>query len=387
MQRINAIDFARGLVMIIMALDHTRELLHITSQTQSPTDLNTTTAALFFTRWITHFCAPVFVFLAGTSAYLSRQRIRNVALSRRFLLSRGIWLVVLECTVVSFGIWFDLQFRTLLLQVIAVIGLSFIILALLLRLSSKTIGLIGLMIILGHNLLDYLPLNNNSAVVQLIMPLFRSAVFPVTPQFTIVLAYPLVPWLGIMLAGFGAGPLFSLPVATRKAIFLKICLATFSFFLLLRFSNFYGDPATWSGQKNSIFTFLSFINVTKYPPSLLFTCLTLSVLFLVLAFAEDLKGKLVKIITIYGRVPLFYYILHWYLLHTIMLVVVFLQGYQWADLKFGVFQFGRPEQPSGVGLGATYLIWFSVVVVLYPFCNWFQKYKASHPQKQWLRFL
>jgi len=370
-----------------MALDHTRELLHLTSITQNPVDLVTTTPALFFTRWMTHLCAPIFVFLSGTSAYLSLHRVKNVPESRRFLLSRGLWLVILECTIVTFGVWFDLQFRTLLLQVIAAIGLSFIILAFLIRLPTKVIGLIGFIILLGHNLLAFLPVANKSPVYQILLALFSPNVFAVTPQFTVILAYPLVPWLGIMLVGFSAGPLFYRNLAVRKPLFFKIGLAALVFFVLLRFTNLYGDPAPWSVKKNAVFTFLSFINITKYPPSLLFCCVTLGIMFLILSFAEELKGKLAKIIIVYGRVPLFYYILHWYLLHLIMLVVVFLQGYQWADLQFGVFQFGRPKETSGLGLGAVYLVWISVVVALYPLCNWYQSYKANHPQNQWLRYL
>lgn len=387
MQRINAIDFARGLVMIIMALDHTRELLHVTSLTQNPVDLATTTPALFFTRWITHLCAPIFVFLSGTSAYLSLQRVSNLKESRRFLLSRGLWLVILECTVITFGIWFDWQFQTLLLQVIAVIGLSFIVLAFLIRLPTRVIGLLGLVILLGHNLLNFLALDPASPAARIFLALFNPNVFQVTPHFTVILAYPLVPWLGIMLVGFGAGPLFYIAPVARKQLFLKIALASLLFFLVLRFSNLYGDPAPWAVQKTAVFTLLSFVNVTKYPPSLLFGCLTLGIMFLILSFAEELKGKLVKIIIVYGRVPLFYYLLHWYLLHLIMLAMVFLQGYQWADLQFGVFQFGRPKETSGLGLGAVYLVWLSVVVALYPLCNWYQGYKANHPEKQWLRYV
>ena len=387
MPRINVIDFARGLVMIIMALDHTRELLHLTSLTQNPVDIATTTPALFFTRWITHLCAPIFVFLSGTSAYLSLQKIKNVKSSRRFLLSRGLWLILLECTVITFGIWFDFQFRTLLLQVIAVIGLSFIVLAFLIRLPARVIGLAGLLIVSQHNLLNFLPAANASVASRIFLALFNPNVFAVTPQFTVILAYTLVPWLGIMLVGFGAGPLFMMAPIARRELFLKIGGAALIFFGLLRFSNFYGDPAPWAVQKNAGYTVLSFVNVTKYPPSLLFCCLTLGILFLLLSFAEELKGTLVKIITVYGRVPLFYYILHWYLLHFIMLAVVFLQGYHWADLQFGTFQFGRPQATSGLGLGAIYLVWLSVVVILYPLCNWYQRYKAKHPEKQWLRYL
>lgn len=387
MPRISSIDFTRGLVMIIMALDHTRDLLHVTSLTQDPTALATTTPLLFFTRWITHLCAPTFVFLSGASAYLSLQRTGDITAGRKFLLRRGFWLVVLEFTVISFGIWFDWQFRTLFFQVIAAIGCSLILLALLLKLPTRVIGAIGLIIVFGHNLLTLIPPQNASPLVQIISVLFRPNIFQLSPQLTFFIGYPLIPWLGIMLIGFATGPFFTLPLLTRKQLFLRTGLASLALFVGLRFSNVYGDPATWSSQKAGIFTFLSFLNTTKYPPSLLYTCMTLGIMFLILAFTDGLKSKMVRVISTYGRVPLFYYIIHWYLLHLILFAVVFLQGYQWSDLQFGTFQFGRPKAASGVDLPTIYLIWLSVVVALYPLCNWYQKYKLSHPEKVWLRYL
>ncbi|PSR56121.1 hypothetical protein AHMF7605_22750 [Adhaeribacter arboris] len=387
MQRINAIDFTRGLVMIIMALDHTRDLLHISSLTQSPTDLSTTTPALFFTRWITHLCAPIFVFLSGTSAYLSLQRTGNVTEARKFLLRRGIWLIILEFTIISFGIWFDLKFRTFFFQVIAAIGFSFIVLALLLKLPARVIGLIGLLIVFGHNLVSILPLGAATPLSRVALTLFNPNIFQITPQLTFFVGYPPIPWLGIMLIGFSVGPLFTLPVAQRKSFFWRTGLATVVFFICLRFSNIYGDPAAWSMQNAGLFTFLSFLNTTKYPPSLLYTCMTLGIMFLIFWLVDGFKNKLVQIISTYGKVPLFYYIIHWYLLHLILLAMVFLQGFHWDDLQFGTFLFGRPKQPSGVNLAVIYFIWLSVVVALYPLCHWYQRYRSNHPEKTWLRYL
>lgn len=384
--RLDSIDFVRGLVMVIMALDHVRDLMHVTSLTQDPTDMATTTPALFFTRWITHFCAPIFVFLAGTSAYLSTQKENDVAVARRFVWRRGIWLVMLEFTLVNFALWFDLKFRTFMFQVIAAIGCSFILLALMLKWSARTIGWIGAVIVAGHNILPLLPLRNDSPLRLALSPLFSLTVYPLTPNLTLIIAYPLIPWLGILLLGYAAGTIFERSESEQRSWLLKIGSTALLLFTVLRFLNVYGDPAQWSGQRNAVFTLLSFLNLTKYPPSLLFTLLTLGVMFLVLAFAGKLQNLFSRVIIIYGRVPLLYYLLHFYLIHILMFVMVFLQGYGWSDLVFG-FNFGRPKEGSGVSLMAIYAIWLGVVVVLYPACRWYAKYKAEHRDNEWLRYL
>ncbi len=376
----------RGLVMVIMALDHTRDWLHVSALTQSPTDLATTTPMLFFTRWVTYFCAPIFVFLAGTSAYLSAQKQTDLAAARRSLWLRGLWLVVLEFTLVNFAVWFDPKFRTFIFQVIAAIGFSFIVLACLLKLSSKAIGLIGAVIIFGHGLLPLFPLGNNSLLKLALTPLFTLTPYQLSPQLTLVIAYPLIPWLGILLVGFSAGKFFEHAHAERKSVFLKIGAGALALFAVLRFINMYGDPAKWSVQLNGLFTVLSFFNVSKYPPSLLFTLMTLGVMFLLLGWAENMKGRFGKMLTVYGKVPLFYYLLHLYLLHLLMFVMVFWQGYRWSDMEFG-FNFGRPKAASGVVLGAVYLIWLGAVAALYPLCRWYGSYKDSHRENGWLRYL
>jgi uncharacterized membrane protein len=384
--RIRSIDIVRGLVMIIMALDHTRDLLHVSSITQVPTNLATTTPALFFTRWITHLCAPTFVFLSGTSAYISFRNKNNLAASRRFLLTRGIWLIILEFTLVNFGIWFDVHFNVFLFDVIAAIGFGFIILSLFLKASLKTIAVTGLAIIFLHDLAPLVPLAENSFLKTVLMPFFGPAAFPLGGGRLFIVGYPPVPWLGILLTGFAAGKLFERPAAERKALFLKLSLAALALFVVVRSLNVYGDAVPWSSQKNGLFTFLSFMNVTKYPPSLSFCLVTLGIMFLLLWGTEYADNRFAKVAATYGKVPLFYFLVHWYIIHPLLFVIVFLQGYKPADLLFG-FNFGRPKGPSGVSLGLVYLIWIFVVILLYPLCKWYGRYKESHPEKTWLRYL
>jgi uncharacterized membrane protein len=386
MKRLQSIDIIRGLVMIIMALDHTRDLLHLTSVTDSPTNLQTATPALFFTRWITHFCAPTFVFLSGASAYLSFRRKNDIQATRKFLFSRGVWLIVLEFTLVNFGVWFDPHFSTFIFDVIATIGTGFIILSLLLRLPSKTILIIGLGIIFLHNLSAFIPAQGTSLFAKISMMSLAPGALPFDTSRLFIMGYPPIPWTGIMLTGFAAGRLFDQPVEKRKTLFTKIGLYALALFLVIRGINIYGDSVQWSTQKNWEFTILSFINVTKYPPSLDFCLLTLGIMFLGLSWAEGVRNKFTQIATVYGKVPLFYFLVHWYIIHPLMFLIVFLQGYRLPDLVFGL-NLGRPKGPSGVNLFYVYLIWIFVVALLYPICKWYGRYKEANKDKQWLRYL
>lgn len=385
MKRIYSIDIARGLVMIIMALDHTRDLMHTDALVHSPTDLRTTTPILFFTRWITHLCAPGFVFLSGTSAWLSMERRADPRDSRRFLFTRGIFLVLLELTVVNFCVWYDIRFRTFLFQVIAAIGFGFIGLALLYKLSPKTLGIIGLLIIFLHDLLLRLPMVSNP-ILQFAGALLFGGGLIKAGGTTLVLSYPALPWLGIMLAGFALGPQFALPPDIRKKHLRRLGVITLGLFILLRAANLYGDPSPWSTQKNAVYTFLSFINVSKYPPSLLYTLVMLGLLLLFLSFMEGKGNAFTRIASVYGKVPMFYYLIHWNLIHLLMLAMVFLQGFRADQLVFGTFQFGRPPD-SGISLPWVYLVWICVVASLYPLCIWYGRYKMLHPEKRWLRYL
>ena len=377
MKRIYSIDFTRGLVMIIMALDHVRDLMHIDSVTRSPTNLETTTPFLFFTRWITYLCAPIFVYLAGSSAYLSFNNKNDISESRKFLLSRGLWLVIMEFTIVNFGLFFDLGFHTLIFEVIATIGFGFIILSLMLKLPFKIIAAIGLMIIFCHEL----------AGKTILSPFFVVSQFRLFSNHSLTIAYPPVPWLGIMLTGFASGKLFELPAVSRRKIFLKIGASVLLLFVILRAINIYGDPVLWSGQKTPVYTFLSFMNISKYPPSLLFCLVTLGIMFLILSAAEGVKNRITDMFCIYGKVPMFYFVVHFYIIHFLLLILLFLQGFHWSDMNFASGKFGRPANAeSGVPLWTVYLIWIAVVSVLYRPCGWYGRFKATH-KNWWLRYL
>jgi uncharacterized membrane protein len=387
MNRIYSIDFTRGLVMIIMALDHVRDMMHTHSITQNPVNLATTTPTVFFTRWITYLCAPTFVFLAGTSAYLSFKNKADTSLSRKFLFSRGLWLILLEFTIVNFSLFFDFGFHTFIFEVIATIGFGFIALGLLLKVSWKIIGIIGLIIIFCHNLLAIVPLPEGSALKTILTAFFGLEVFSITPNTNLIIAYPPIPWLGILLVGFASGKLFELPDPQRKSVFLKIGLGALLFFTVLRCTNLYVDPLLWSSQKNGLYTLLSFINVTKYPPSLLFCLITLGIMFLILGFAEYTKSRFINTISIYGKVPLFYFVVHFYLIHSSMVILMFAQGFHWSQMDFASGTFGRPKGiESGLSLWAVYFVWMAVVLLLYRPCVWFGKYKAAHKQ-WWLKYI
>jgi uncharacterized membrane protein len=390
MKRVTAIDVTRGLVMIIMALDHVRDLLHTPALTQNPTDLTTTTPAIFMTRWITHLCAPTFVFLSGTSAYLSiRKQLTtggNEASARRFLLKRGLVLILLELTVVNFAFWFDIHFQSLMLQVIYAIGGGFVVLSLLAKLPVRTVGIIGLVIVFGHNILQLVPQFTNPVAKLLWALFFRTDFLPVSPHFALLAAYPLIPWLGIMLVGYAFGQLMEWPMEQRKPLMAQIGLGALVLFGLLRYLNVYGDPAPWSVQKTGLFTVLSFINVTKYPPSLLYTLVTIGLMLLFLSVVDGKDGSIIRVLMIYGKVPMFYYIIHWYLVHLSMIGMSLLQGYSLADLPSGPLNFGRPEG-AGIPLDLVYVVWLGLVILLYPLCAWYGRYKAAHTEIGWLRYV
>jgi uncharacterized membrane protein len=386
-RRMLSIDLLRGMVMVIMALDHLRDLLGNATISGAPLDLKTTTPALFFTRWITHLCAPTFVFLSGVSAYLGIQKNDNIRDSRRFLFTRGIWLVIVNFTLNNFLIFFDIHFGVIFSQVIAAIGFGLIALSLMLSLSPKIIGAVGLIIIFGHELLDSVVFAKGSPMDLLWTLLMNSGVFPLSGSRSLLISYPLIPWLGIMMAGFGLGLVFKQPAEKRKKIFLGIGIAALVLFVLVRASRFYGDPFSWSVQKTWFFTLLSFINTTKYPPSLLFTLMTLGIAIILLGVLENVQNRLGQIISVYGKVPLFYWLIHWFIIHCLAIGVFLCQGFRYADLQFGGFGFGRPKTGGGLALPGLYLAWLALVIFLYPVSKWYGNYKSSHPEKKWLSFM
>lgn len=386
--RFDAIDLLRGFVMIVMALDHTRDFFHIEAFTDDPLNLNTTTPWLFFTRWITHFCAPVFVFLAGSSAYFQSLRKSKKELSL-FLIKRGLWLILIEALVMSFAFSFDIHYSVIFFQTIWSIGISMVFLGLAIWLPFTAILSLGLVIVFGHNLLDFAEKNHQGAYPLLWEIAHRPTFYHLWDNHNLMLLYPFLPWTGLMMVGYGFGKLFQrLESAKRTKVLTIISGALILLFVLLRAANVYGDPDSWSVQKNTLFSFFSFINVHKYPPSLLFMCITLGPALLFLAWVGNAGSRLAKIVTVYGRVPFFYYILHFYVLHVVAMVLFLTRGHSFSEGLKGTpgapFKFIVPGE--GYNLWVVYLIWLLVVAALYPLCKWYSNYKRTHKQ-WWLSYL
>jgi len=407
--RIDSIDLLRGIVMVIMMLDHTRDFVHSGGLLFDPTDLTRTTVALFFTRWITHFCAPVFVFLAGTGAYLQLARGKSKRDLSKFLLTRGLWLIVLELTVVRFGVFFSLDYRFLgFLQVIWVIGASMIVLAALIHLPLKVVAGFGIAMIALHNLLDRFhvagwqgpasPVPGFGAKLW-ILAHQPFTIFPMLgfPSPLIIVIYPLIPWIGVMAAGYAFGALYQMDAPRRRRWLLWMGLTATWLFVLVRALDVYGDPAHWSKQRNVVFTVLSFVNTTKYPPSLQFLLMTLGPALLALWWFELRSGQAAraslvdrfrKALVTFGRVPLFFYLLQWYTAHLIAIVIGLLArqpvAWQWQS---PIDKFTNPP-PTGVGfsLWVVYVVWIIGVLLLYPLCKWFAGVK-SRRRDWWLSYL
>lgn len=387
--RIDSIDLLRGIVMVIMMLDHMRDFVHNAALQFDPSDLSRTNVWLFFTRWITHFCAPVFVFLAGTGSYLQFARGKSKSELSRFLITRGLWLIVLEFTVVRFGVFFSFDPSLLgFLQVIWVIGVSMIVLAALIHLPLTVIGGFGLAMIAFHNLLDRYPVQGwqgpNSPVpsvgAKLWMILHQQGGFPIAgfPSPFLLVIYPLIPWIGVMAAGYVFGALYRQDAAVRRRGLLAIGGLSTLLFIVIRATILYGDPSKWSSQKSALFTVLSFINTTKYPPSLLYLLMTLGPAIIALALFESTstsgseasrRPALGNALVTFGRVPLFFYLLQWYTSHLIavLLHVAFGKPVKW------LFQVDWQNAPPGVGFNllVVYAAWIAAVLLLYPLCKWF----------------
>jgi len=389
-RRIDSIDILRGIVMIIMALDHSRDYFHPAAD---PLNLQTTTTFLFFTRWITHFCAPAFVFLSGTSIYLQGLR-KTKKVLQSFLIKRGMWLIFIEVFVISFGWTFNIHYNFIIFQVIWAIGISMVLLGLLIRLPYNLILTLGLVIVFGHNLLDY-PEAAAGFKAGFWWDLFHHgffAVYPITQSHFLIIVYPFVPWTGLMLLGYCTGKFFSSKYSLdeRKRILNGIGIGLIVFFIALRITNVYGNPTPWTSQKNGWFTVLSFINVQKYPPSLLYICMTIGPAFLLLSFFEKVKNGFTEKVRIYGRVPFFYYVLHIYLIHFISAVVYLAHGHSIKEattLTRGGVPFYFLAANDGYSLFIVYLVWIAVVIALYPFCKWYNDYKSAHREKWWLSYL
>ncbi len=387
--RIKSIDLLRGLVMIIMALDHTRDYFNADAFIYDPLDLQKTTVLLFFTRWITHFCAPIFVLLAGTSAYISGQRKTKKELSV-FLVKRGLWLIFLELTIVNFSWFFNIHFTFILLAVIWTLGVCMICLAGLIFFPRKIILCIGIILVAAHNLLDKTHFPENNFMGFLWGLLHDQKMFPIG-HYNILMAYPILPWIGVMALGYCLGELFSssYDAVKRKKLLLVIGSCSLILFMILRSINIYGNLKPWSGQTSAIFSFLSFINVTKYPPSLDYILLTEGAALIFLSLTENIYNRVTRFISVYGRVPMFYYLLHIYLIHIVALMAAVLTGFQWTDMtSFDSWISYMPNlRGYGFSLGVVYLIWIAIVLFLYPICKRYDGYKSSHRDKWWLSYL
>lgn len=378
--RLDSVDLLRGLVMVIMALDHVRD--YFNGPRFDPLDLTQTTAALFLTRWITHFCAPVFVFLAGAGAFLSVDRGKPKGELSRFLVTRGLWLVALELTVVRFAWTFHLDYaRITILQVIWAIGWSMVILAGLIHLRLRLIAGFAIVMIAGHNLLD--PISpeafggHGPTSYGVLGWLWIVLHVPAAPVF-----YPLIPWVGVMAAGYAFGAILRLEEAERRRTLLALGAALTAAFGLLRWIDGYGDPEYWTQQKDGLFTLLSFLNTTKYPPSLLYLLMTLGPAIAALALFERVSGPVARFLVLFGRVPLFFYVLHIYLIHLLVLAFAALQGFEVRRFLDLFFLF-PPEW--GFSLPMVYLIWAGVVLALYPACRWFAGIKRRN-RSGWLSY-
>ena len=386
-RRIESIDLLRGLVMILMALDHTREYFGATAI--SPTDLTRATAAVFMTRWITHICAPTFFFLTGTSAGLTLGR-RTIPQLSRLLVTRGVWLIVLELTIVRcFGYQFNVDYRLTMLVVLWALGWAMIVLGLLVRLPVAAITAGGAALVALHNLLDPIRAASLGALAPLWTILHAPGIVVATPAYTVFAAYPLVPWIGVTAVGFGLGRLYGQPDDRRRGALLRLSIALIVGFMVLRWVNLYGDPSPWTAQRSPLFSVLSFLNTTKYPPSLLFLLMTLGPALLILWMADARAPSLFKPAVVVGKVPLFYFALHLSLIHLLAVAVCYARY----GTAHWMFESPRLDQypitpPPGWGypLPIVYLVWAIVVVVLYPLCRWYARVKERR-DIWWLSYL
>jgi uncharacterized membrane protein len=388
--RIQAVDILRGLVMVLMAIDHTRDYIHSGAMVFQPEDLTQTTPAIFLTRWITHVCAPTFMFCAGIGAYLKLARDGSTAQLSRFLWTRGLWLIVLEFTVVRAGFFFQIGLNPLFLLVFWALGWSMIALAALVHLRYRTLLVFSVAMIVLHNLFDGVRAAQFGAFAWLWQILHQQGLW-MTGGPAVIVAYPLIPWIGVMALGFCFGRVYSWPAERRRALLLRLGLALMAGFVLLRAINIYGDPRPWTPQSEPVMTVLSFLNATKYPASLVFLLMTLGPAMLFLAWADRWQTRNDRDpLIVFGRVPLFYFIVHIPMIHLIAVVLT--------RLEYGAAPFVWTPPPTlgtprnvfppdyGWDLWVVYAVWIVVLLALYPLCRWFAEIK-QRKRVWWVRYL
>jgi uncharacterized membrane protein len=380
--RLDAIDLLRGLVIVLMVLDHVRDYVHASAFVFSATDLTQTTPVLFMTRWITHLCAPTFVFLAGVSIFMQRANGKSPAELSSFLLTRGLWLILLEFTIIGFG--FNWGPPLAFMQVIWAIGAGMVLMAVVIRLPASAVLALGVVIVVGHqSMTSFVDVKQLGAWTQ-------AWFLTMQPGPTLFLRgfipYPVIPWFGVMCLGYGLGFVFRQPPEQRRRSVLGLALSLLAAFAVLRAINGYGDPAPWSVQSNPIMTMLSFINISKYPPSLMYVLVTLGVSMLLFLALERLAGPLQKLLLAFGRTPLFTYVLHIYVAHTLALLIGVLGGKPAGYYFDFLSQFGGATHGYGYGLPAVYVAWLAVLLLLYPLSSWFARVKRER-RDWWMSYL
>jgi uncharacterized membrane protein len=379
--RLPEIDRLRGLVMALMALDHCRDFFDADTLRFSPTDLSRTYPLLFLTRFITHFCAPTFALLAGTGAYLYGARRNDPRGLSIFLATRGVWLILLDAVVIS-PVWGGPG--RIALGTLWAIGCGLLALAGLSRLGASITGLVGAAIIAGHNLLDGVHAADLGALGPWWRLLHERGPLPFGLPGAVY--YPALPWIGVVALGYGIGPLFLEDETDRHRTLRRCGAAALAGFLALRASNLYGDPQPWTVQADPLFTLFSFLNVSKYPPSLLYLLVTLGAAALALPALARLGGAAGRVLTIFGRTPLLFYVLHLYLGMAGALTLAMLRGFSLQDIgRFA--QSGSPPADFGAGLAGAYVAFVVVVAALYPVCRWFAGVKRRRKDLWWLSYL
>lgn len=385
-RRIESVDLLRGIIMILMALDHTRDYLGAAAV--SPTNLATTTVPLFFTRWVTHFCAPTFFLLTGTGAYLAGRRrgTRNLSF---FLVTRGAWLILLELTVMRFLWQFNVDYQATVLTVLWALGWAMIVLAALVWLPTWVIATFGVVLVATHNLFDAVQPAAFGALAPLWTMLHSPGFLIPPPGRTVFAAYVLVPWVGVTAIGYALGAVYQWDVERRRTFLAWTGATCVAAFVILRMMNVYGDPARWSMQRTAVLTFLSFINTTKYPPSLLFLLMTLGPALLLLRAVDGGIPRVLRPAVIYGKVPMFYYLVHVLLIHLVATAAALVRyGSIHAAVTSPSLANYPMTQPPGwaAPLPVVWLAWICVVIALYLPCRWYAGLRATRAYP-WLSYL
>ncbi len=385
-RRIESVDVVRGLIITLMALDHVRDFFG--DLAADPTALATTTPGLFFTRWITHFCAPAFFLLTGTGAFLALGKMSKAELAR-YLISRGIWLIFLELVVMRFALQFNIDYQVTIITVLWALGWAMIALAGLIWLPIWAIAGFGIVMVAGHNLLDGISAASFGAWAPLWSILHAPGIILNNGRSVVVISYVLIPWIGVTALGFCLGRLFQGDAGRRKTLLLWLGVGLCAAFLVLRLANVYGDPVAWSQQKSPLWTLISFLNVTKYPPSLLFLLMTLGPVLLLLRAFEHRIPQIFQPALIIGKIPLFFFVLHFFLIHLLAVLASWLRygeiGEMFRSPDLGHFPFSQPPA-WGESLPVIYAIWLAVILLMYPLCRRYAQVKQRN-KAWWLSYL